>query len=115
SALAVKFVTSRMRQVPSTAPRILFSSKESISGQAPHRKKDRAAQSGRQDEPQRIKRSLLFPRVLPLRYRFARGLATRISERASSPSPPHFPARKTLRFQALEPMIDPRILVLIPA
>ena len=45
SALAVKLVTSRRRQVPSTAPRILFSSKESISGQAPHRKKDRAAKA----------------------------------------------------------------------
>src|SRR5437764_15306401 len=43
SALAVKLVTSRMRQVPSTAPRILLSSKESISGQAPHRKKEQAA------------------------------------------------------------------------
>src|SRR3954447_3788233 len=103
SALAVKLVTSRRRQVPSTAPRILFSSKESIAGQAPHRKKDRAAQCGRQDEPRRINVPLLFPRVLPLRYRFARGLATRISERASRPSPPHFSARKTPRFQALEP------------
>ncbi|WP_433995055.1 cytidylyltransferase domain-containing protein, partial [Bradyrhizobium japonicum] len=50
-----------------------------------------------------------------MRYRFARGLATRISDPAFSPSPPHFSTRKTSRFQALDPMIDPRILVLIPA
>src|SRR3954451_7123967 len=50
NAWAVKLVTSRMRQVPSTAPRILLSSKESISGQAPHRKKEQRP-SGRQDEP----------------------------------------------------------------
>lgn len=50
-----------------------------------------------------------------MRYRFARGLATRISDPAFSPSHPHFSARKTPRFQAFEPMIDPRILVLIPA
>src|ERR1700676_3847399 len=34
-ALAVKLVTSRTRQVPRTAPRILLISKESISDQAP--------------------------------------------------------------------------------
>src|SRR6266702_1744801 len=115
SAWAVKLVTSRMRQVPSTAPRILFSSKESISGQAPHRKKENSGRTAARTSLGRIKRSLLFPRVLPLRYRFARGLATRISDPAFGPSPFHFPTRKTSRFQALEPMTDPRILVLIPA
>src|SRR5580704_19196449 len=38
SALAAKLVTSKMRQVPRTAPRILLSSKESIVDQAPGRK-----------------------------------------------------------------------------
>src|SRR5207248_10026562 len=38
SAPAVKLVTSRTRQVPRIAPRILLSSKESIGDQAPGRK-----------------------------------------------------------------------------
>src|SRR5258705_9107676 len=40
SAVAVKLVTSRTRQVPRMAPRILLSSKESILDQAPGRKVD---------------------------------------------------------------------------
>src|ERR1700676_1264833 len=40
SAPAVKLVTNKMRQVPRIAPRILLSSKESISDQAPGRKVD---------------------------------------------------------------------------
>src|SRR3954451_13758139 len=59
SALAVKLVTSRMRQVPSTAPRILLSSKESISGQAPHRNNELAARAAASTSLGRIKRSLL--------------------------------------------------------
>src|SRR5581483_4325122 len=115
SAWAVKLVTSRMRQVPSTAPRILLSPKESISGQAPHRKKELAAGRPPGRASGESKRSLSFPRVLPFRYRFARALATRISDPAHGPSPSDFSRRKTPRFQALKPMIDPRILVLIPA
>src|SRR3984893_5504484 len=93
------------------APRILLSSKESIFDQAPGRKcRLRPARIGRG-----CIRNQAFapPPRAPIRYRFARALATRINAPAFDPSP-SFPAR----YQPgpdLTLMTEKRTLVLIPA
>src|SRR5882672_5722410 len=86
SALAVKLVTSSTRQVPSTAPRILLSSKESIVDQAPGRKVEMIRvgrwqrPGGRRNALENAQESDFRNRTpeRPRRYRFARSLATRI-------------------------------------
>ena len=85
-APAVKLVTSRTRQVPRMAPRILLSSKESIfgSGSRPER-----STLGRRERPRMSIRNQAFaPHPEPaMRYRFARALATRINAPSFRPIP----------------------------
>src|SRR6267378_7254699 len=89
SAPAVKLVTSRMRQVPRMAPRILLSSKESIfrSGSRPEGR----LKAGGTAADERQESGFCTAPSAAMRYRFARALATRINARASGQSP-SFPA-----------------------
>src|SRR6202035_5810915 len=106
----VKLVTSRTRQVPRTAPRILLSSKESILDQAPGRNVDLGRGETAEDERQESGfRTAPEPRSdigLPVLWQ-------PVYMRRLSPLPHH--CRPVInRGPDLTPMPAPRTLVLIP-